>query len=167
MEHRPWNLGSSRFFKKRRIEFSRRQHMIMAWALIALVRGILYTPVHPGYGDFPLPLKYVFSAEYVWITGVVWLGMASIGIINAIFEDTVPEWFDQLWWVGIIGGVAGWGGMYMSGIFVPGGTFALVAAGGLYLCLAYGMWATKGHPPIPDHLQRTPHDRHTPSGEAR
>ena len=121
--------------------------MIFGWALLALSRGLLYLPVHKDYGDFPLPLTYVFDVGHVWICGVVWIVMAALGIATALWRKA-PWWVEQAWWPVLLGGIAAWGGMYLSSLLIPGGTFKLVVAGWFYIIVAYVMWATKGHPPV-------------------
>lgn len=120
---------------------TRPQHTILAIALIALGRGFLYLPVYEGWGDFPQTLRAVFDQQHVWICGMVWVALGTFGVFCALTEG-LPRWVQQLWWAVIIGGISAWGGMYVSSLVLPDPDFRLVAAGELYLGLAYLIWST-------------------------
>lgn len=141
-----------------------RQHTVMAWALLALGRGLLYTPVFPGYGDFPLPLRTLFSEDKVWISGVVWLLIGATGVAYAL-HPRLPLWFTRAWWTVLVMGVAGWGALYVSSIFLAHNlmTYKLMMAGELYLALAYAIAFTRGEEPEPN-AWRQRRDRSTPPG---
>lgn len=117
---------------------TRRQQMMLAWAGICITRGIFYTPLHPGYGDFPAGLKQITPIHWVWVWGTVWMVVGLIGLAAIRWPR-----FESGFWLGLIPMMAAWGGIYIGGCIAgvqPGGWLG----GALYVLVAYGMWASRG-----------------------
>lgn len=120
-----------------------RQQMIQAWGWVAFTRCLFFLPFWTRPADYPDALKLLVPAQFLWIVPTIWGGITALSALAMYWPPS-----ERYWWPAIIGGMAGWGGMYLAG-WALGYAHLSWSSASVWLLLARLAWVTKGDAPLP------------------